>query len=171
MDTTPYYLAAPATDVEFLQVEEVPTLVRKVRDQPMDRLAEVFDTAYTAVMEHAEGMGVSLTGPAFALYTSMPTNVVSMEAGIPVDRPIDQPSTTEDGLAIEPSVLPGGNIARMTYFGGYDGLPDAWRTFMQALTATGKQPDLPFWELYISEPGPDVDPATLRTDLVTKVRS
>lgn len=171
METTPYYMAAPADGVEFLQVEETPTLVRKVRDQPMDRLAEVFETAYSAVMRHAEAIGVAITGPAFALYTSMPTNVISLEAGVPVDRPADQPSTMEDGLIIEPSVLPGGNIARMTYFGGYDGLPDAWRTFMQALAAEGKQPDLPFWEVYVSEPGPDVDPATLRTDLVTRVRS
>lgn len=171
MDPKPYYLDAPATDVEFLQVKEVPTIVLKVRDHPMDHLSDVFDTAYSAVMTHAADMGVSLSGPPFALYTSMPTNVVSLEAGVPVDRQLAEAFPTEEGIVIEPSVLPGGTIARMTYFGGYDGLPDAWGIFMQALAAEGKQPDLPFWEIYVSEPGPDVDPATLRTDLVTKIRS
>lgn len=37
---------------------------------------------------------------------------------------------------------------------------------MQQVAADGRQPALPFWEVYVTEPSPEMDPATLRTDLV-----
>jgi len=171
MDATPYYLAEPATEVEFLEIEDVPTIAYKANNQPMNNLSEVFDTAYAAIFNHADEMGVSFAGPVFALYTSLPSDVISLEAGVPVEHPLAEPFTTREGVVIEPSVLPGGKIARMTYFGAYEGLGDAWRTFMQAVAAAGKKLEMPYWEIYVGEPGPDVDPATLRTDLVTRIRS
>jgi hypothetical protein len=38
---------------------------------------------------------------------------------------------------------------------------------MQAVTDSGNQPALPFWEIYVTEPSPEADPSTMRTDLVT----
>lgn len=38
---------------------------------------------------------------------------------------------------------------------------------MGDVAARGEHPSLPFWEIYVTEPRPHMDPATLRTDLVT----
>jgi effector-binding domain-containing protein len=38
---------------------------------------------------------------------------------------------------------------------------------MEALAAGGTPPGTPFWEVYVTEPSPDMNPATLRTDLFT----
>ena len=40
---------------------------------------------------------------------------------------------------------------------------------MGGIVAADKAPAFPFWEVYVTEPSPDMDPATLRTDLVTLV--
>ena len=69
------------------------------------------------------------------------------------------------------SELPAGTIARTTYVGGYDGLGAAWGAFLGEIGASGRAPDVPFWEVYVTEPSPDADPATMRTDLFTRVTS
>ena len=63
--------------------------------------------------------------------------------------------------------MPATQVATVSHLGGYDGLPRAWGDLMQRVADDGNQPALPFWEVYVSEPGTDVDPSTLRTDLVT----
>ena len=37
------------------------------------------------------------------------------------------------------------------------------------MSAAGATPELPFWEIYATEPRPGMDPAELRTDLFTRV--
>ncbi|GAA2093137.1 AraC family transcriptional regulator [Brevibacterium salitolerans] len=65
------------------------------------------------------------------------------------------------------SAVPGGRIAAATYLGGFDGLSGAWQTLVAALESQGETPAVPFWEVYVTEPRPDMDPAELRTDLFT----
>jgi effector-binding domain-containing protein len=84
-----------------------------------------------------------------------------------VDRPLTDAMTSNDGLTLSPSRLPAGRIAIISHLGSYDGLGDAWGRFMQAVADSGNQPALPFWEIYVTEPSPEADPATMRTDLVT----
>ena len=40
---------------------------------------------------------------------------------------------------------------------------------MAAVIADGREPAFPFWEVYVTEPTPDADPASLRTDLFTRL--
>ena len=41
----------------------------------------------------------------------------------------------------------------------------AWAVFTKAAVDAGHHPGLPFFEVYVTEPNPDMDPADLRTDL------
>lgn len=70
-------------------------------------------------------------------------------------------------LVARASALPGGRVATAAHLGGYDRLGEAWQTFMGALEAQGLRAAVPFWEVYTTEPSPEMDPATLRTDLFT----
>ena len=36
---------------------------------------------------------------------------------------------------------------------------------MASVVAAGRAPAFPFWEVYVTEPTPDVDPGSMRTDL------
>ncbi|MDI3330591.1 MAG: GyrI-like domain-containing protein [Micrococcus sp.] len=163
----PYFLGGPYRELTVLDAPEVPTVVNVATDYPMDRMAEIFDSTFTALFPALGELGIQPVGPAFALHTRMPTETVDFEVGIPVDRPLTEATTADTGLTLTPSRLPGGRIAIISHLGSYDGLAEAWGRFMQAVADSGHQPGLPFWEIYVTEPSPEADPATMRTDLVT----
>ena len=67
--------------------------------------------------------------------------------------------------AVTASVLPAGRIARGVHSGSFDGLGDAWGALIGAVAADGLTPGSTMWEVYLTEPSPDMDPADLRTEL------
>jgi effector-binding domain-containing protein len=166
-DETPYFLADPHPSLEILDATAVPTVVRKVTDHPLSDMSTLFDSTFSALFPALEQAGLHPTGPAFSLHRRMPTDTATFEIGIPVDRALAAPVTAGPDLLLEASELPGGPVATVSHLGSYDELGQAWEAFLGSVTTAGRRPALPFWEIYVTEPGPDVDPATLRTDLVT----
>lgn len=67
---------------------------------------------------------------------------------------------------LENSVLPGGSIATMSHVGSYDRLGEAWGAFLEAVESSDRTAGLPFWEIYLTEPTPEADPESMRTELV-----
>lgn len=168
---SPTYLQSePATSVEFVDAGEIHTVVQKVTDHPMSEMASVFDSTFQAMGTLLGSGSIRPVGPGFALHRRRPTDTATFEVGLPVDAPVAAPHTADNGVVLEPSVIPGGQIARVSHLGPYDGLPDAWGAFVESITAAGKEMLLPFWEVYVTEPTPDTDPSALRTDLFALVR-
>ena len=158
--------------------EQVTAAVR-VEGFPAAQLPQLFDAVFTRLFPALGQAGVQPVGPALALYTRVPGETVDREVGIPVDRVLEgtadlgalQLETGEEfALVAQSSALPGGRIATAAHLGGYDGLGEAWQTFMGALAAQGTPPGTQFWEVYTTEPSPDMDPAALRTDLFTALQ-
>jgi len=56
-------------------------------------------------------------------------------------------------------------VARVVHEGGYDELEAAWDRLGTWMSEHGLGFGMPFWEVYITEPSPDMDPADLRTEL------
>lgn len=168
--TGSHFPAEPALTVEFFDVDEQPTVVRKVTDHPIDDMASVFDSTFQELFPILASNGVHPVGPAISLHHRMPTDTATFEVGMPVNSPLPAAISTDSGFAVEPSSMPAGTIARISHIGSFDGLGDAWGSFMQQVVAAGYEPEFPFWEIYVTEPSPDMDPATLRTDLVTRVK-
>lgn len=167
--TESYLQTTPLTEVEFLQVSAMNTVVHRAQDHPMLEMATVFDETFTALFPELAARDITPVGPALSLHHRMPTDTATFEVGIPVEPPLENVLTAENGVSLEPSTLPAGTIARISYLGPYEGLGEAWTAFMQAIAAHGKQPELPFWEVYVTEPSPEIDPATMRTDLYTLI--
>lgn len=69
-----------------------------------------------------------------------------------------------------PSSLPGGRIARLIHLGAFDGLGTSWEQLVAWVYEHGMQPGEVFWEVYLTEPAPDMDPAELRTELNLPIR-
>lgn len=166
-----HFPTEPISELEVVDVEEQITIVRKVVDHPMNDMASVFDSTFTNLFPVLAPHGISPTGPALAIHHRMPTDTATFDVGMPVDKGLSESVVTEAGFTLENSVLPAGKIARISHIGSYDGLGDAWGKFMEAVVAAGEKPAFPFWEVYATEPSPDMDPATLRTDLVTLLES
>lgn len=167
--TQPYFLGGPWSQVTVLEADEFPTVVHLSTDHPMGDLASLFDPTFGALFPALGAQGLQPVGPAFALYHRVPTDTLDVELGIPVDRPMGAEGLMHADVPLTPSVLPAGRIAVVSYLGPYDDLDEAWGLFLDALTDAGHHPTLPFWEFYVTEPTPDTDPASLRTDLVTRL--
>lgn len=152
----------PFDGLVVFDAPETTTVVARQANLPMTDMAPFYDSTFTALFPALAAEGVAPTGAAFGLYTSVPSETVDLEAGVPVDR---APENLPDGLLV--SALPAGKVAATTYVGPYDGLGTAWGTFMEQVAAAGHTAAIPFWEVYVTEPSPDSDPTTLRTDLYT----
>jgi effector-binding domain-containing protein len=139
-------------------VEAVPTAVVRA-EVPADGLPALFDAAFSRLPPALAEQGVRPVGAAFALYHRPPSATVAVEVGFAVDREV-----RPDG-DVGPGVLPGGRVARMVHAGGFDGLAGAWQRLSAWAQEQGLTPAGAFWEVYLTRPSPDMDPAELRTEL------
>lgn len=131
---------------------------------PMGELTGFFDTAYSRVFAAIGAQGIVPAGEPYAFYRAIPTDVCDLDAGIPVASPIE-----EDG-DVHPTVLPGGRAATGIHAGSYEDLGESWGELMAWAGRQGVVPAGPFWEVYLTDPRPGVDPAELRTQLVVPLR-
>ena len=140
----------PVEGVRLLRAPAVPTAVVRADHVAMSTIAGLFDTVFGTAFPAAFARGLKPAGAAFALYTSLTDGA--------------------DPVADVEIVLPAGDVAVTSHLGGYDGLGRAWGDFLAEIGAMGWAPGTPFWETYVTEPSPDMDPADLRTDLYCVVR-
>lgn len=147
------------TDPEVVTIQ--PTTTATVRGVvAMSELPAFFDRSFSTLAEVISAQGVTITGPAFGLYHSHPSDTIDVEVGFPIDRAIEP---SGDAVA---GTLPGGRVARVVHAGSFDGLGDAWERLVAWTVGQGIQTvETPFWEVYLTEPSPDMDPADLRTEL------
>ncbi|MGC4154285.1 MAG: GyrI-like domain-containing protein [Propionicimonas sp.] len=148
----------PVPEPTLLTVAEEPTAVVRHTGVTVADLPALFDAGYPALA----ASGAPLSGPAFALYLGDPMAVFDLEIGFPVATPL--PAAIPGAVTVEPGVLPSGPAFVLTHFGSYDTLGESWGRLAAEAAARGFVPSLSF-ELYVSDPTPQTDPATLRTDL------
>lgn len=153
----------------------VPTAVVRGKDLPMADLSAVYDSAFGALFPALAEQGIAPAGAALGVYTrfSDDWSRCDLEVGVPLHEPLPGTITVAvpggRDIEIVPSELPSGKVASTLYTGPYDGLGDAWKSFTDALAAAGHTVAMPCWEVYLTDPGADVDPAELRTGLNTAV--
>lgn len=143
---------------QLVTVESSPTAVIR-GTVPADQLPAFFDTAFQRLPAAIAEQGVQVLGAAFARYTAPPGDTVELEVGFPVDRSIEP---TED---VSPSSLPSGRVARVVHAGSFDELGTSWEHLRTWMEQQGHERAAGFWEVYLTEPSPEMDPADLRTEL------
>lgn len=103
--------------------------------------------------------GIVPAGPLFTHHARMEPGMFDFELGFPVATPV-----TAQGRVC-PSQLLSTRVARTTYHGGYEGLPEAWGELMAWISANGHTPGPDLWECYVSGPESGPDAAQWRTQL------
>ncbi|QFG69983.1 GyrI-like domain-containing protein [Ornithinimicrobium pratense] len=146
---------------ELVEVEPTPTAVIR-GSVPVTEITSFYDRSFTEVAAVLGRQGVSPRGT-FGRYLAPPADVIELEVGFVVDRAVEA-----DGDVVA-STLPGGRVARLIFHGAYDGLGEAWDGLMTWVGDQGLAPAGPVWEVYVTEPTPQTDPSTLRTDLFCPV--
>ena len=154
-----------------MDIEQAEEATRTVavhrRTIPMSGIRDFYDTAYGAVLAALDAAGSAPGGPAIGWYHGMPAETATVSAGFPVDGlPV---GALDD--RVEVVERPGGTVLTAVHAGSYDTLADGWMSLMGRLNDDGRQARGDFWEEYLTEPTPDMDPADLRTRLVLPVLS
>ncbi|WP_131106262.1 GyrI-like domain-containing protein [Ornithinimicrobium sufpigmenti] len=147
---------------ELIDLEPAPTAVIRGAVS-MTQVTDFYDRSFTEVAAALAAQGLS-PGAAFGLYLAPPGDVLELEVGFVVKRRVE-----EHGDVV-PSSLPGGRVARLVHTGAYDELSEAWERLMTWVGDQGLTPAGPTWEIYVTEPTPETNPASLRTDLFCPVR-
>jgi effector-binding domain-containing protein len=124
-----------------------------------DKLPGFFDRSFSTLSSTLSAQGIAPAGPAFGLYHCPPGDHADLEVGFTTDQPV-----TPDGDVVASS-LPGGRVAQSVHEGSFDGLGESWRRLFSWIAEQGLTPRADFWEVYLTEPSPTMDPADLRTEL------
>jgi effector-binding domain-containing protein len=131
---------------------------------PTGELPSFFDRSFSALGAAMTQLGATPSGPAFAYYLRPPEVTSELEVGFPVDGAVERSGD------VVPSRLPGGRVATVVHQGGYHGLGESWRRLQEWVAQQGLTTAPGFWEVYLTEPTPDGDPAANRTALYLPLR-
>lgn len=137
--------------------ETVTAVVRGV--VPLTGLRDFFDGSFRALGETLARQQVTVTGPAFGFYREPPTETAVLEVGFATDRPV-----RPEGDVVAGS-LPATRVARLVHHGSFDGLGASWERLYAWTHEQGLKTGPGMWEVYLTEPTPDMDPGELRTEL------
>ena len=146
------------TTPELITVPAVTTAVVRGQVEP-DNLRDFFDTSFSMLAETLSTQGISITGPAFGLYRDTTDDVVDLEIGYPTESEVRPEGD------VTPGSLPAGRVARVVHQGNFDGLGASWQQLRAWMDENGLTPRSMRWEVYVTEPSPDMDPDELRTEL------
>jgi len=153
-------MTSDADPTEPVLVRATPQTTAVIRDQvPVTQLADFFDRSFQRIVEVVGEQGVGVAGPALARYHGPPTDVADLEVGFPTSAPIIDAGNVVAGS------LPGGQVARLVHQGSYDQLDASWGRLQGWIHEQGITPDHALWEVYVTEPSPEMDPNDLRTEL------
>ncbi len=147
------------TDPELVDLNEASTAVIH-GVVPMAEIADFFDLSFSELATVLDRQAIVPTGPAFARYAGPPGETADLEVGHPV-----RGSVVPEGQ-VHPSSLPAGRAARLVHAGGYDQLGETWGRLGAWITEQNLVPGAVLWEVYVTEPNPDMDPRDLRTELL-----
>ena len=125
----------------------------------MDELTAFFDRSFSQIPQAVGAQQITIAGPALALYNGVPDSTVDLEVGFVTDREVEP-----DGDVVA-SALPGGRVARLVHHGSFDTLGGSWGRLQAWIVEQGLTPSDALWEVYVTEPSPEMDPNDLRTEL------
>ncbi len=138
-------------------LEQATAVVRE--DVSVDELPEFFGRALHRAMAAVQAQGHHPTGPPIALYHGKPHGSVDVEAGFPVEAPI----TPSEGVT--PGRLPGGRVVEATHVGSYDEMARTYDAVVAWMAERRLTPAEEMWEVYLTDPVTQPDPATWRTQI------
>jgi effector-binding domain-containing protein len=126
---------------------------------PRQELANFFDRSFSSVAAVLADQDIAIESPAFARYHRPPAEEADLEVGFVTARAVRPVGEVRAGA------LPGGRVARLVHQGGYDQLGASWGRLGSWIDAQGLTPGRDLWEVYVTQPSPEMDPAALRTEL------
>lgn len=143
---------------EIRHVPHQDTAVIHLRCRPDDistSMGEAFGRVFAAVGQ----AGASPTGPVFTRYFEFGPESVDFESGVAVAAPF--PGVGD----VQPGELGGGEAAVGLHIGPYDSLHLTYSQMQTWIVSQGRRPASVMWEVYLTDPEEEPDPARWRTEV------
>ena len=131
----------------------------------VEEISPFVGKAFGEVAAYLARKGAGPAGMPFARYHRLDDGRFEVEAGFPATTP-----TSGEG-DVEPSELPAGTAAVLTYTGPYDAMEPAYAEVVAWIRDHGGEPAGDPWEVYLTDPEEHPDPATWRTEIVMPYRT
>jgi effector-binding domain-containing protein len=143
-------------------------MVLLVRDSAsMKTYEQVFGKAYGEIGAFMKANNLKQNGASFAIYLKYDTatSFAVMDIGAPVDKPVEKGKGR-----VRYEKIPPQEVMIAHYFGPYDKMAKAYWVLSQSIKEAGKHETAGPWEVYISNPMTEKDPAKLQTDIMFPVK-
>lgn len=140
-------------------LEETPILFMRRRVEATEiptALAELLPAVYG----YAAKANIALAGPPFCRYCDWSPGGLTLEAGMPVA--VAAPGEGD----ILAGTLPAGPAASVIHTGPYEQLREAHTAVERWLAEQALKPASDPWEVYLTDPGQEPDPAKWQTEVI-----
>jgi effector-binding domain-containing protein len=124
-----------------------------------DDVTEALGRMYQAVGAAIAKQGIMANGAPFARYHDFGDRV-DLEAGLPVPSPIQAEGN------VKPSQLPAGPAAIAVHAGPYETLASTYDAIGSWIERTGRQASGGPWEIYLTDPSTEPEPARWLTEII-----
>jgi effector-binding domain-containing protein len=129
----------------------------------VDEIRPFLERAFGEVAAYLERKGAGPAGVPFARYDHA-GDAFEVEAGYVATSPVSGEGD------VEPSELPAGLAAVTVHTGTYDEMEPAYAALHAWIRDQGGEPSSPPWEVYLTDPRVEPDPAAWRTEIVQPYR-
>ena len=148
---------------EVCQTESEPAAVIHLTIS-RNEMTKEFPEAIHEILDALKAQGLTPAGPPYARHLRFDPDIFDFEVGFPVTRAVAPNGRVRAGE------LPAAKVVRTVYHGPYEGLPDAWGSFQERVTAGGHSVADEFRERYLKGPEVGTDSSAWRTELSWRLR-
>lgn len=166
MTSFAYFPDEPYDGVTTFDGPELHLAAVQMQDFPLAEMPRLMDGTFPEIFAALDGVGAVVCGPALSLHSRIPSDTADLAVGVPITAPLSPELELNSGFRVTATPCPAAPVAATSYLGAYDGLGEAWGSFMGAVAAAGHTPGTTFFEAYVSNPAETTSSSTLRTDLV-----
>ena len=134
---------------------------------PMDGIPAFMDTAFPELFAAVGAAGLVPGGPPFSRYFAFGPDRVELELGVPLAEIPGGPQRAFDGAGrVQPGDLPAGQVAVGWHVGPYDTISVTYERLIAWVAEQGREPAGAMWEVYLTDPTAEPDPADWRTEVL-----
>jgi effector-binding domain-containing protein len=150
----------------------------EIRDEPPRRTAVVHASlpqgelpafmgrAFGTIFHAVTAAGFIPAGAPFTRYFGFGPDRIECEAGVAIAQPPGMPERSFDGAGeVQPGELPPGPVAVGWHVGPFDTIAQTYGQLLAWVGEQGREPSGAMWEVYMTDPGAEPDPAKWRTQI------
>ena len=140
------------------------TILDSANRKDIDSIGKKYSIMYKEIIEHIKKSKIKMLGMPFGIMIKTEDDKYQWEAGIPTDK------LGNSSGRITAKNTYSGKVALLKYFGSYDKTKGAYEAINKWITLNNKILNGNSWEVYVTDPGIELDTAKWETDIYVPIK-